>query len=206
MVDLNTLSRLKTESECSSYFVEITRNLCENYVLCANVNIKYEFRELEFYLYTNNHRDLTSHCNVRQKYYGKWYVHHFGKNDDDNYSTVQQKMGIDLCFGNNEIYFGILIRGIYDINEDRVIEGPVRVLNSLFGKENECKSYKSNYLKYCKLIENNSVFDDNKYLYLLKEKNKHKIKLKANKRKGLNSKLYPDYANRKYNISITYER
>lgn len=169
------------------------------------MNRKYLIKELEFYLYTQNHEDKTSHCNARQKLYGCWYVHHFGKKDDDNYATVQQKMGIDMTFGNNDINFGILIRSIYDTSENKVIEGPVKVLNCLFGKENECKSDRNKYLKYCKLVERNSIFTENPYLYLLKEEKERKVSLKLDKRKGLNTKLHPDYGNREYNISIIYE-
>lgn len=207
-VDLNELEKITNSEEAIKYFKIIAENITRNYVLIANNKCECLLTEIEFYLNSKNHPDPTVHCHPRQLLYSEWYIHHFGKKNDDNYATAIQKVGIDLVFGNNKIYFGILLRGIYDINKKVFISGPVKVLNYLFGEKNEFKVGSKNYEEYkkkCKLIESNNAFKYNNVLYFKKNDKINNITIQFNQRKGLNIKKYPDYAKRKYNIIIKYQ-
>ncbi|WP_370861236.1 hypothetical protein [Parabacteroides faecis] len=75
----------------------------------------YDFLEIEFYFYSNNHPDITTYKRNMQA--GRWHTH---------------LSGIDISFESNTEYFGgILIRSIID-NNKKVINGPLCTLFELF--------------------------------------------------------------------------
>lgn len=68
------------------------------------VNNIFNISELEFYIYSKNHKDPYVHKHELQKEFGKFYIHP----KDRNYG------GIDITIGDieKEIYCGVLIRGL----------------------------------------------------------------------------------------------
>jgi hypothetical protein len=83
---------------------------------------KYRIAEIEFYLKSDMHNDKYTHAHKLQKKSGRWYFH---------------GSGIDITFGNSDMFGGILIRAIYNCNNDikeaeRYIYGPINVVTELF--------------------------------------------------------------------------
>lgn len=75
----------------------------------------YNFLEIEFYFYSNNHPDNTTY--KRNMSAGQWHTH---------------LSGLDITFDSNDEYYGgILIRSIIDNNRN-VINGPLCTIFELF--------------------------------------------------------------------------
>jgi len=76
--------------------------------------------ELEFYCNGHQHIDLFAHGHERQKKRAEWYFHMTGK----GYKGGSYK-GLDVTFGDDEFYGGILLRTIQPLYGDFApIEGP----------------------------------------------------------------------------------
>lgn len=199
---LDALEKVSSEEETMLIFMNIAKELFFNYSIVAQNKNIYRFQEIEFYLNTKNHDDKTSHRNARQKRFGEWYVHRFAKLESSNFSTFSSKVGLDLCLGNENMYFAILIRGIVN---DKIISGPIKVLNELYGKNNSfiigSKDY-NNYIEYSKIIESKGIFEENEFLYLKKSKIKEgEILFKT--RTGFNIERYNGFGNRKYKFILS---
>lgn len=95
----------------------------------------YRICEIEFYVRNDNHNDEYTHQDEHQKTYGKWYFH---RTKSGNYKGGTYK-GVDLTLGNNDTYFGVLIRSICSVESDEIIEGPCRCVNTIL-ELNDCKN------------------------------------------------------------------
>merc|ERR1711879_385882 len=81
---------------------------------------KHRFVELEFYYcHPKHHNDIFAHRDEYQKRCGIWYFHRTGK----GFKGGSYK-GLDIAFGNNDAHGGILIRGIHDLENKKLIDGP----------------------------------------------------------------------------------
>ena len=157
-----------------------------------------EFRitEIEFYVLNDNHNDPYTHQDSDQLTFGKWYFH---KTKKGNYRGGTFK-GVDLTYGCENTYFGILVRAIYDESNDEFIEGPCNSVNKLL-ELSDCKDVneymetrkspisarctKNFYIKRCKGLEKHDVY--------------------AGPRIGL-SDTYPDYRKKPYRYVIMKDR
>ncbi|CAJ0903158.1 11034_t:CDS:2, partial [Entrophospora sp. SA101] len=123
-------------------FKKIAEYLINDVILYLPKNKKYQIIELEFYFNTleNNsndnallHCDPYSHQHEHQKTSGEWYFHRVGK---FGYRGGTRK-GIDITFGNENAYGGILIRSIKriidneDDDENELIEGPSLIVDEI---------------------------------------------------------------------------
>lgn len=107
------------EKETKEEFEQIAKVLFDNYAI---VNHQSTFRliDIEFYWNSKNHPDKSTY---ERKYVdpkqGEWFFHY---------------SGVDIALKNEKIggYGGILIRGIYDINEKRPYKGPMICRMKLF--------------------------------------------------------------------------
>lgn len=95
----------------------------------------YRICEIEYYIYCDEHKDAYTHQNNDQLEFGKFYFH---KYKTGGYKSGTYK-GMDITLGDKErnVYFGILIRSIYNLESKEFIEGPCRTVNKmleLFGK------------------------------------------------------------------------
>jgi hypothetical protein len=119
----------EVEGDMSIPFKTVAEQLMQGFVLCAN---KKEFllTEIEFYLFDpNNHKDTFAHAGqtkndrsdarIRQQEMGQWYFHY---------------SGIDLTFGKDGWFGGILLRELYDIEEKKYITGPLKLKNYLLNE------------------------------------------------------------------------
>lgn len=96
---------------------------------------RYRICEIEYYIYGGEHLDAYTHQNKDQLEFGKFYFH---KYKTGAYRSGTYK-GMDITLGDkdNKVYFGILIRSVYNLDSKLFIEGPCRTVNKLlehFGK------------------------------------------------------------------------
>lgn len=83
--------------------------------------------EIEFYYHGKDHEDEYVHKNPDQAKYGVFYFH---KYKTGTYKSGTYK-GMDMTYGDEDTFFGVLIRSIYDIENDEMIEGPCRSVNKV---------------------------------------------------------------------------
>lgn len=121
--DLNNLIKNSDNSieKMQHIFYSIAEKLMNNYIMKIG-NFEFELTEIEFYYFNGEgHSDVYVHSHDLQKSTNTFlYVHESW----DNYG------GIDLTFGNNEYYGGILIRGI-KLKDGKYVAGPAKVRNVL---------------------------------------------------------------------------
>lgn len=100
--------------------ISIGKELVKNYGLRINGQL-FQLAEIEMYFHSEAHPDNSTHKHERQLENGVWYFHRRG----NSYIGGPRK-GLDLTFGNKEKgeYFGVLIRAIKSVNEDKYIYGP----------------------------------------------------------------------------------
>ncbi|MGL5563017.1 MAG: hypothetical protein ACRDCN_10420 [Tannerellaceae bacterium] len=131
--ELYTLLRNKPsrEEDFLYWFLDISKLLMNHFALEYNGRIA-RLEELEFY-YNDNpdslddnlnsvHADDTSHRNDIQRRFPTWYFHHTGPHEHSGYKALHYT-GLDFCFGDESICFGILIRAINEINDEPLDDG-----------------------------------------------------------------------------------
>lgn len=97
-------------------FNSIASELMNEYVLKVN-DTDYRITEIEFYYQGGNHNDNYIHGHSLQMTKGKWYFH---------------GSGIDLTFGSEGIYGGVLLRAIYNLKTSEYIYGPIKIITEIF--------------------------------------------------------------------------
>ncbi len=97
-------------------------------------NDRYQITEAELYLNSKEHPDAFTHGSMDQKKVGLFYFHKRG----NSYQEGNIK-GIDITFGNESRYGGILLRGMQNLDDrDDYIDGPGRLsqrIIEIFGGE-----------------------------------------------------------------------
>jgi hypothetical protein len=90
---------------------------------------RFRLCEIEFYYKGKDHEDTYTHCSDDQLEFGRFYFHKF-KNGSYKSGTYK---GMDLTFGDkkNNLYCGILIRSMMDIDTNDFIEGPCKCVNKI---------------------------------------------------------------------------
>jgi len=116
-----------------SKFDKLAKNILLNYYLDVNGN-KCQIMEIEFYQYSDNHKDIFVHRHPEQKTFWKWYFHRTRPTLIAKYKSGTYK-GMDLTLGNEKCYFGMLIRGINTPN-DGPISGPCNSVNYILRSHN----------------------------------------------------------------------
>jgi len=79
----------------------------------------------EFYLKDECHNDTFTHGDEQQLTHSQWYFHRMGS----GYKGGSFK-GLDITFSTRG-YGGILIRALYDIENEKYIEGPCNLVNHI---------------------------------------------------------------------------
>lgn len=139
--------------------------------------LEYELMELEFYFYEKNiYEDTNTHCSESQKMSNTWYLHQF--KDKKMFKSGNYK-GLDITFGNNNTYGGVLIRGIKSKND--IIAGPSNVVTKIMEKLN-LKINDMNSL--AELIFEKNITDNNS-LKLIEQENSNPSILLRSPRIGL---------------------
>lgn len=178
MKDLLNIKKFEKREEYQIEFDRVAKDILNSYELRTPAN-SYLIREIEFYYYTENHTDFYCHKNDRQLNNSTFYFHRF--KDPEKYLRLKQK-GIDITFGKQEnIYGGILIRAIQDINSGNVYTGIGKLTNRIIDEIGGTKEIQKLY------DSNNSVFDKSSSLYLLNSHN-NGLRIFKKHRQGLNQK------------------
>ncbi|EDM23760.1 hypothetical protein [Caminibacter mediatlanticus] len=145
------------------------KKLLNEYLLKIE-NLEIEILDIEYYYFSNNHQDIYVHKKEKQKISQKksskiiqLYVH-----------KKNSRGGIDIVFGKNDYYGGILIRGI-SINGKNII-GINKVKNKIAKTFNISDDYKE--------LQD---FFDNTDITLIKKSNQKDDKIFVSIREGLNS-------------------
>ena len=142
----------------------------------------YRITELEFYIYHSDaHPDPYVHKHKQQKTNGQWYFH---------------GSGLDITMGNAEegLYGGVLIRGLFSVENKKFTDGPLNAVTSLFSNfgsvENQqwefglrgCNDRENEVRKYYRIGLNSlndlsGQYHDAHYRYVTDiENTKHKYK------------------------------
>lgn len=153
----------KNPNDASMEFQKIAKKLFEEYQI-AKGNTRYDFEEIEFYLYTEKHKD-NNHVYPRLCQAGEWFVHYSGV--DLTFQTLLEDKKITQCGG-------ILIRRIKKVGEESV-GGPLRCLMELFNGQEEpilVKKQKQE-IRFDATprigIKNNNVQDERQYRFIVNE-------------------------------------
>ena len=178
-----------TEEDLKSKFKEIAEELFSNYYIEKN-GIKYYFMELEFYYYSDNHKDFITYPRYAEA--GDWFFH---------------ASGVDICFDSNLEYDendkiisdlskahfgGILIRSLkkVDTNDNsKYLTGPHKCCYDLFDRFSAIdKTFKYPIIKKkekaettidsCQRFFNFSISDEKKYKNIIDDNYKG-IKIEA---------------------------
>lgn len=123
----NLLQQKNIGKDYRQHFSLVARELMNNYVIKKG-GIKYRIFEIEFYLFSDNHKDIITYPRVKKA--GLWYFHN---------------SGVDITFESNEKHYGgILIRGIERKSDNQYICGPLKCVDELwndfdaFGDGSDC--------------------------------------------------------------------
>lgn len=117
-----------SEEPPESWFQSISRTLFGKCVLRCQEKT-YAIAEVEYYLYIASHPDPYVHKNPQQMKCGEWYFHRAS-----SAKIGFTLKGLDLTFGGEERWGGILIRAIRPLAEGKlgpIIEGPSKVVDAI---------------------------------------------------------------------------
>ena len=169
-------------------FKDLAEYLLEEVIIKVK-DKKYRICEIEFYYYSDDHLDEYVHKDKDQLENGKIYFHKKG----GNYKSGTFK-GMDLVLSQGkDNYFGILIRAIYDIDEDNFISGPCNSVNeilNILGYDN-VKSYMES--RKHKLVDFHGKDDITVCEYELESED-----IYVGSRIGLNKDKNEDFFDKKY--------
>jgi hypothetical protein len=180
-------------------------NILNNIVLCV-MNKEYRICEIEFYHKNKKHNDLFVHCDERQMIPFGFYFH---RQNGKGFKSGTFK-GMDLTFKTKlKSYSGILIRSLYDIENDKLIEGSCKIMNEIL-KNVDINSVAELHKKLTDINNEIPFFDDNQSILFLKEVVMDHHDICASPRVGLtlknDHKLKRKYIMKNYRFSIMSDK
>ena len=125
-----TLDANMNTSDIEERFEQIAKMLFESFAIQKGEK-KYLFKEIEFYFYNKNHRDIITHPRVSKSLC--WYVNDFGGIDLNFASSIKRENRVNSKGKNVEKYVlddsayfgGILIRQLISEDGCEVLNGPL---------------------------------------------------------------------------------
>lgn len=194
----NLIYDCQTSKQLEEGFYEVAKILLQQSKLKVSGR-QYQFIDIEFYFYHESiHPDPYSHSfqyakSVRNKQsvIGSWYFHRFTR--VERYTHTRR--GLDLTYGNGEKgkYGGILIRGIKDMEDGRLIQGPSRVVG-------EIMSVIENLVQLERVAFDMSAglaFNSNEAIHISLMESPLPLLIRSSERFGLSDKA-PKYREKKY--------
>lgn len=122
------------------YFANIAQVLMGKYLIKKG-NKKYRIVEIEFYAYSNDHKDYITY--PREVDAGHWFFHQSGVDltfESRDIAIIHKDRKTIVTFGTNPQFGGILIRGLYKLKSDKddghYVFGPQNCVNELWDKFN----------------------------------------------------------------------
>ena len=127
---LMTLDANMNTSDIEERFEQIAKMLFESFAIQKG-NIRYLFKEIEFYFYNKNHRDIITH--PRDSKPLCWYINDFGGIDLNFGSKIRYEKRlnsngkkVEKCVLDDSAYFGgILIRQLISEDGCEILSGPL---------------------------------------------------------------------------------
>jgi len=183
-------------------FNKIADTLLNDTLLIVKNN-RFRICEIEFYYKGEEHEDKYTHCTDDQLSFLSFYFHKY-KNGTYKAGTYK---GMDLTFGNEkDIYYGVLVRSMLDLDSNEFIEGPCRCVNKIL-ELNECKTVKD-FLDNKKLPL--KLYSTNQNIYIRDYNTQEKKEIKKEQiyigpRVGLSDK-YPKFVNLNYRYAIMIKK
>ena len=157
-------------------FLILAKNILLKKILIINQN-KYRICDIEFYLYSQEHNDPFAHKLMEEKWISKT---PFGKGEALAYgngqeSLIEYKNILYLVLKNDDIFLSISIKGICDINNDKIIDGNnliklfdnILPIQNIFNKSNKIYITDEN-IKIKRIIKSGlraSLTEDNIFKY-----------------------------------------
>ena len=131
--DFRRLMNLNTNmntSDIEERFNQIAKMLFESFAIQKGEK-KYLFKEIEFYFYNKNHRDIITHPRVSKPLC--WYVNDFGGIDLNFYSKIEFDSWVNdkgkkvkkYILDDNAYFGGILIRQLISEDGCEILSGPL---------------------------------------------------------------------------------
>lgn len=127
---LMTLNATMNTTDIEERFEKIAKILFESFAIQKG-EMKYLFKEIEFYFYNKNHRDIITHPRVSKSLC--WYVNDFGGIDLNFASSIKRenrvnskRKNIEKYVLDDSVYFGgILIRQLISEDGSAILSGPI---------------------------------------------------------------------------------
>ena len=127
---LMTLDANMNTIDVESRFEQIAKMLFEDFAIQKGEK-KYLFKEIEFYFYNKNHRDIITHPRASKSLC--WYVNDFGDIDLNFASSIKRENRVNSKRKNIEKYVlddsayfgGILIRQLISEDGSAILSGPI---------------------------------------------------------------------------------
>ena len=127
---LMTLDADMNTSDIEKRFEQIAMMLFGSFAIQKGEK-KYLFKEIEFYFYNKNHRDIITHPRVSKPLF--WYVNDFGGIDLNFASSIERENRINIkgkkimkyVLDNSAYFGGILIRKLENKESGEILKGPL---------------------------------------------------------------------------------
>ena len=127
---LMTLDANMNANDIEDRFEQIAKMLFESFAIQKGEK-KFLFKEIEFYFYNKNHRDIITHPRVSKSLC--WYVNDFGGIDLNFASSIKRENRVNSKRKNIEKYVlddsayfgGILIRQLISEDDCEILSGPL---------------------------------------------------------------------------------
>ena len=187
-------------------FKELAEDFLNQHILVLNesgTSSRTEFRlvEIEFYLFSETHPDPYTHRAQEQSTSNRFYFHKFR---NGTYKSGTWK-GLDICLGNENSFFGVLIRSIAEIGAaDRIVEGPCLSVNRILGHfgSNDVRNFVGEVLRGKLDFD---VYDESQPIHLEKSQDLKREAIFSGPRIGLSDK-WPEFKSRPYRFCIFRDR
>lgn len=130
LCNLMTLDADDNSSDIERRFEQIAKMLFEKFAIQKG-ETRFLFKEIEFYFYNKNHRDIITHPRVSQPLC--WYVNDFGGIDLNFSSSIETTNRFDdkgkivqkFVLDDSAYFGGILIRQLIEKKSGIVLKGPL---------------------------------------------------------------------------------
>lgn len=188
---------MKSDELSGNDFINIANDLLNKSTMTINGK-KHRIVEVEFYLHNAVHADKYTHMNRDQSKSGFFYFH---KHKNGSYKGGTYK-GMDITFGDEDsnVFFGILIRSIQNMETSEVIQGPCCVVNYILEKYSM-----ESLLAFVNGGENLSIYENCRGFVIEKCDDLQNEKIYKGPRIGLSDK-YPEFQNKDYRFLIFYSK
>lgn len=177
-------------------FNDVADILLNHTILCTK-DQKFRLCEIEFYYRSDDHDDKYVHSKKDQMKFGRFYFHQYG---NGVYKSGTYK-GVDLTFGSKKrnVYYGVLVRSICNIETGEFIEGPCRSVNKILeiNKAHDVKEFVKDKKVPLKLYDNKDLYIEHVDL--------DKEQIYIGPRVGLSDK-YPEFKDMKYRYAIMIKK